>query len=109
MATSLKRKARKNRTVARKRRENITRLNSLPPVKNVDIEKVKEEFEQNKKSKKSAFKKEEKPEAKVTKAEEPKAVKKSEEETPKGAVNDKGKSDKAVEKKPAKKQGGEDK
>lgn len=62
MATSLKRKARKNRTVARQRRESITRMNSLPPIKNIDVEKIKEEFEKNKKpGKGSAGKKEEKP------------------------------------------------
>jgi hypothetical protein len=71
--TSLKRKARKNRVVAKKRVTNIQRLQQQPVIKNVDIEAIKAEFEQAGK-KKPAEKKEET--AKADKKEEaPKAKK----------------------------------
>jgi len=55
-ATSLKRKARKNRVVA-KRRNQAIKLNTVKPVvKSVDVEKIKEEFEAAA-SKKSSAKK----------------------------------------------------
>ena len=43
--TRLKRKARRNRTVARVRQEDIQRLNSKPVIKSVDVEKIKEEIQ----------------------------------------------------------------
>lgn len=71
--TSLKRKARKNRVVAKKRVDNIQRLQQQPVIKNVDIEAVKAEFEKADK-KKPAAKKEDT--AKAEKKEEaPKAKK----------------------------------
>jgi len=72
-ATSLKRKARKNRTVARKRVDNIQRLQQKPVIKNVDIEAIKAEFAEADK-KKPAAKKAEK-EVKAEKTEETKAKK----------------------------------
>ncbi|GAA5043515.1 hypothetical protein GCM10011506_46820 [Marivirga lumbricoides] len=55
--TSLKRKARKNRVVAKKRVDNIKRLQQKPVIKNVDVEEIKAEFE--KADKKPVAKKEE--------------------------------------------------
>ncbi|MBK6264864.1 hypothetical protein JKA74_07435 [Marivirga sp. S37H4] len=43
--TSLKRKARKNRVVAKKRVDNIKRLQQKPVIKNVDVEEIKAEFD----------------------------------------------------------------
>lgn len=42
--TSLKRKARKNRVVAKKRVDAMKRLNTKPVVKQIDIEEIKKEF-----------------------------------------------------------------
>ena len=69
--TSLKRKARKNRVVAKKRVDAIQRLQSQPVIKNVDIEAIKAEFAKS--AKKPAAKKE--TAAKEDKTEEPKAKK----------------------------------
>ena len=44
-STQLKRKAQRNRAKAKKRVATIKRLSSKPVIKNVDIEKIKEEFE----------------------------------------------------------------
>ena len=46
--TRLVRKAKKNRTVSKKRVKNIKRLTSTPVIKNVDIEQIKEEFAKKK-------------------------------------------------------------
>ncbi len=43
-STQLKRKARRNRAKAKLRVETIKRLSRTPVIKNVDIEKIKEEF-----------------------------------------------------------------
>ena len=48
--TRLVRKAKKNRTVSKKRVTTIKRLTNRPVIKNVDIEQIKEEFA-NKKAK----------------------------------------------------------
>ncbi len=42
--TRLKRKGLRNKANAKKRQDNIKSLRHLPPVKNVDVEKIKEEF-----------------------------------------------------------------
>ena len=42
--TRLERKGRKNKNVAKNRVATMKRLNSLPSVKNVDIEEIKKEF-----------------------------------------------------------------
>lgn len=70
--TSLKRKARKNRVVAKKRVDNIKRLQQKPVIKNVDIEEIKAEFEKAEK-KPVAKKAEEAPKGKTEEA--PKAKK----------------------------------
>ena len=44
------RKARKNKTVSRKRRETIKRLTQKPVLKRIDIEEIKKQFEENKKA-----------------------------------------------------------
>lgn len=46
--TRLERKGRKNKAVAKKRISRIKLLNQLPPVKNIDIEAIKAEFEAKK-------------------------------------------------------------
>ncbi len=46
--TRLERKLRKNRTKAVQRKASIKRLLATPVIKNVDIEKLKEEFSANK-------------------------------------------------------------
>lgn len=74
--TRLKRKARRNRTTARVRQENIQRLNSKPVIESVDVEKIKEEFK-NKPAKK-AEKKEEAPAKEEKKAEKKAETKKAE-------------------------------
>ncbi len=75
--TSLKRKARKNRVVAKKRVDNIKRLQQRPVIKNVDVEEIKAEFEKAEK-KPVAKKVEEAPKgskAEAKKEEAPKAKK----------------------------------
>ena len=47
-ATKLIRKELKNRVVSKKRTTAIKRITKTPVLKNVDIEKIKQEFEQNK-------------------------------------------------------------
>jgi hypothetical protein len=72
--TRLVRKALRNRTVSRKRQDNLKRLTLKPVIKNVDIEQIKEEFANKKAasaSKKAASAKED---AKVVKEAAPKAV-----------------------------------
>lgn len=44
-STRLQRKERKNRLVAKKKNQAIQRLNTKPVIKNVDVDKIKEEFE----------------------------------------------------------------
>ena len=50
--TRLERKGRKNKAVAKKRVSRIKLLSQLPPIKNVDVDAIKAEFE-SKKSKPS--------------------------------------------------------
>ena len=50
--TRLKRKGRRNKTVARVRVETIDRLNAQPIIKNVDIEEIKKSFKSKSTSKK---------------------------------------------------------
>lgn len=71
--TSLKRKARKNRVVAKKRVDSIQKLQQQPVIKNVDIEAIKADFAKADK-KKPAAKKEDSAKAE-TKEEAPKAKK----------------------------------
>jgi len=87
--TRLVRKAKKNRTVSKKRIANIKRLTSKPVIKNVDIEQIKEEFA-NMKSKAA-------PKAKAPVKEAPKAE--VVEATPQAEVAE---APKVEEKKPAK-------
>jgi hypothetical protein len=70
-ATSLKRKARKNRVVAQQRVDTIQRLQTQPVIKNVDVDAIKAEFAKT--AKKPEAKKE--TAAKEDKAEAPKAKK----------------------------------
>ena len=66
-STQLKRKARKNMTRARVRKENIKRLTARPVIKNVDVEKIKDEFEaKNKAGEKKGTSKAEKKEGGCT-------------------------------------------
>lgn len=44
--TSIKRKERKNKTKSRIRQQNIKLVTAKPTIKNVDVEKIKAEFEQ---------------------------------------------------------------
>ncbi len=90
-ATSLKRKARKNRVVAKKRVDNIQRLQQTPVIKNVDIEAIKAEFAKADKKKPEA--KKEAPEAKAEtpkakKADTPKAEKAKKADAPKAKKAD---------------------
>jgi hypothetical protein len=71
--TSLKRKARRNRVVAKKRVVSIQKLQQQPVIKNVDVEAIKAEFAKADK-KKPAAKKEDAPKAEK-KEEAPKAKK----------------------------------
>lgn len=54
--TRLVRKAKKNRTVSKRRVAAIKRLTATPVIKNVDIEQIKEEFAKNKKAEPTAKK-----------------------------------------------------
>lgn len=90
--TRLVRKAKKNRSVSKKRIANIKRLTSKPVIKNVDIEQIKEEFA--KKKAKPA------PKAEAPAKEAPKA-KAPVEETPKAEAAKAPKAE-VAEKKPAK-------
>lgn len=54
--TSIKRKERKNKTKSRIRQQNIKLVTAKPTIKNVDIEKIKAEFEQGAKKPKAAGK-----------------------------------------------------
>ena len=74
-STRLVRKAKKNRSVSKRRVNTFKRLTSKPVIKNVDIEQIKEEFA--KKPAKAATKKEEAP-VKEAPVAEPKAEKKEE-------------------------------
>lgn len=85
--TRLERKGRKNKAVAKKRVNTMKQLNSLPSIKNIDIEAIKAEF----------AKKKEKP----VKKEKPKAERKVEETT--GQVEAEVKEEKPKKKAPAKK------
>ncbi|MGB3181649.1 MAG: hypothetical protein WBB45_09680 [Cyclobacteriaceae bacterium] len=78
--TSLKRKARKNRVVAKRRQDAMKRLNTQPVIKQIDIEEIKKEFA-GKSGKKADKKKEEAPKAEKKAEKTPKAEVK--EETPK--------------------------
>ena len=44
--TRLKRKGLRNKANAKKRQDNIKKLTHMPPIQNVDVEKIKEEFAQ---------------------------------------------------------------
>jgi hypothetical protein len=46
-ATRLKRKVRKNSTIALTRVKNIKRLTAMPTIKKVDVEAIKKSFEEN--------------------------------------------------------------
>ncbi|HNP19979.1 MAG TPA: hypothetical protein PKL31_16185 [Fulvivirga sp.] len=70
--TRLKRKGKRNKVRAKVRKTNIQRLNAVPVIKSVDIEKIKEEFAEN--AKKPAAKKET-PKAEVKATEAPKEEK----------------------------------
>lgn len=47
--TRLKRKGLRNKLVAQQRQERIKILTTQPPIKNIDVEAIKAEFEKNKK------------------------------------------------------------
>ncbi|WPP52140.1 hypothetical protein [Catalinimonas niigatensis] len=64
--TRLKRKGLRNKAKAKTRQDNIKKLTKQPPIKQVDIEAIKAEFE-----KKGGSKKAEKPKAEATKEEAP--------------------------------------
>lgn len=100
--TRLKRKELKNRVRAKKRREKIKALTHLPPIKMVDVEKIKEEFAK-KPGKKSDAKKEEASAKAKTDAEkeDTTAIKK---EPAKANAGTKKEDTTAVEKEPAKAQ-----
>ena len=66
--TRLERKGRKNKNVAKKRVAAIKRLNTVPTVKNVDLETVKKEFAEQSKNKTKSEKKADEVEAKVKEA-----------------------------------------
>lgn len=69
--TRLERKGRKNKSVAKRKTDNIKRLSASPVIKKVDVEAIKAEFAANsKKGKKKAAKKEEAPEAPAAEKEE---------------------------------------
>ena len=63
--TRLKRKGLRNKAKAKTRQENIKKLTKQPPIKQVDVEAIKAEFE-----KKGGSKKSEKPKAEATAKEE---------------------------------------
>ena len=96
--TSLKRKARRNRVVAKKRMDSIQKLQQQPVIKNVDVEAIKEEFKKNASKKKPAAKKED-----TAKAEEKKEAPKAKKTTTKKAetkkTEDKPKASKKSEEK----------
>lgn len=73
--TRLERKGRRNIARAKNRVIKIKRLNATPPIKNVDVEAIKKEFEKNAKGKKA----ENKEEAPKAEAKEAKVAKKKEE------------------------------
>lgn len=75
-STRLQRKERKNRLVAKKKTQAIQRLNAKPVIKNIDIDKIKEEFEKGNINRPVEFK--ETAESKTAKAAPKKAEKKSE-------------------------------
>ena len=81
--TRLERKGRKNKNVAKNRVATMKRLNTVPTIKNVDIEEIKAEFAKKAKSKKEEPKAE-KAEAKKEAA--PKAEKAEAKEAPKKAA-----------------------
>lgn len=103
--TSLKRKARKNRVVAKKRVDNIKRLQQRPVIKNVDVEEIKAEFEKAEKKpvakkveeapkgSKAEAKKEEAPKAKKAAPKKKAATEKSD-DAPKAKKADSKKEDK---------------
>ncbi len=99
-ATSLKRKARRNRVVAKKRIQSIKLATTKPVIKKVDVEEIKAEFEN---TKKAPAKKEEKPVAKVEVVAEPVEEKKAEEAAPKEAEPKAEKKAAPAKKAPAKK------
>lgn len=95
-ATSLKRKARKNMVVSKRRQQKIKLNTAKPVIKKVDVEKIKEEFAAN--SKGSAEKKETKAKAKTAeveaKAEESPKSSAPAEEAPKAADKKEAKEEK---------------
>ncbi|MGB3467486.1 MAG: hypothetical protein WBA74_19530, partial [Cyclobacteriaceae bacterium] len=80
--TRLERKGRKNKAVAKKKKATIKLLNDSPVIKNVDVEKIKEEFKAKMKDEKPAKKKAAPKKKEEAKEEAPKAeaVKKDKEE-----------------------------
>lgn len=101
--TRLERKLKRARAKSKRRVATIKRLNAQPPVKNIDIEAIKAEFEKNASKGKKAAKKEA-PEAAV--AEEPKVAPKAEAPAAKEAPKAKAKKEEEAgtkEEKPKKK------
>jgi hypothetical protein len=92
--TRLKRKDRKNKSVAKNKVSRIQHLNSKPVIKNVDVEAIAEGFSANAKKAKPAEKKEEAPIVEAAVVEEVKEAK------PKKAP--KAKKEEATEDKPKK-------
>jgi hypothetical protein len=105
--TRLKRKEKRNRVKSKVRRVNIQRLNAVPVIKSVDVDKIKEEFAEN--LKKPAAKKVEAPKAEVKakEVEAPKAEKPAKKAAPKAETKEA--APKAVKKKAAPKKKAEDK
>ena len=68
--TRLKRKGKKNKSVAKRKTDDIKRLSASPVIKKVDVEEIKAEFEAKKKGGKAKAKKEETPEAPKAEKEE---------------------------------------
>ncbi len=87
--TRLERKGKKNKIRAKVRQQRIKELTTLPPVKNVDVEKIKAEFAEKsgKKNttKKAAQKKEEVAPAEEAKVEQPDTQQASEDSQEEGS------------------------
>jgi hypothetical protein len=96
--TRLKRKDRKNKSVAKNKVSRIQHLNSKPVIKNVDVEAIAEGFSANSKKAKPTEKKEQAPKVEV--AVEAAVVEEVKEAKPKKAP--KAKKEEATEDKPKK-------
>jgi hypothetical protein len=86
--TRLVRKALRNRTVSRKRQDNLKRLIAKPVLKNVDIEQIKEEFASKKAAAAAKKPAPVKDEAKVEKEVAPKTAEKPVAEIPAAEVKE---------------------